>query len=284
MTASVFFAVLLAACLHAAWNSMIKGSADKHTSMLAVVIGHVPAALVVLPFAPPVHPDAIPWILGGVALHLGYQLFLIAGYRAGDLTLVYPIARGSAPLIVTAVSIGFLGISFTRFELTGVALIALGLASIALVRRANCTPNPRAVAMALCTGLFIAAYSLVDGIGARVATTALGFWGWAAVGNAIALVVWTMLRQPQSFLNLKSKPRTLLAGFVGGTASFIAYGLVIWAFTQAPIALVTALRETSIVFALLIGVGILKERLDLAKVVSTMLIVLGAILFRVSKP
>ncbi len=114
---------------------------------------------------------------GGVALHLGYQLFFIAGYRAGDLTLVYPVARGSAPLVVTVASVGFLGISFTQFEFMGVALITLGLVSLALVRRASGAPNPQAVAMALCTGLFIAAYSLVDGIGAQVATTALGFWG-----------------------------------------------------------------------------------------------------------
>lgn len=221
--------------------------------------------------------------MGGVALHFGYQLFLIAGYRAGDLTLVYPIARGSAPLIVTAVSIGFLGVSFTRLELTGVALIALGLAALAIVRGAAGARNPRAVVMALCTGLFIAAYSLLDGIGARVATTALGFWSWAAIGNAIALTVWTALMRPRSLTRLRSDRKVIASGLIGGTASFIAYGLVIWAFTQAPIALVTALRETSIVFAMLIGVGILKERVDLAKVVSTMITIAGAILLRASK-
>lgn len=252
--------------------------------MLAVVLGHVPMAILVLPFAPNVELAAIPWILGGVALHLGYQLFLIAGYRAGDLTLVYPIARGSAPLVVTVFSIGFLGISFTRLELMGVALIALGLAALTVVRSADGVRNPRAVTMALCTSLFIAAYSLVDGIGARIATTALGFWSWAAIGNAIALTVWTALMRPRSLTRLRSDRRVIASGLIGGTASFIAYGLVIWAFTQAPIALVTALRETSIVFAMLIGVGILKERVDLAKVVSTMITIAGAILLRASKP
>ena len=101
--------------------------------MLAVVLGHVPAAVMVLPFAPSIDMAAIPWIIAGVGLHLGYQLFLIAGYRAGDLTLVYPIARGSAPLIVTAVSIGIMGVSFTRLELSGVALIALGLVAFGIV-------------------------------------------------------------------------------------------------------------------------------------------------------
>ncbi len=283
MTLPVFLAVLLAAALHATWNSVVKGSADKQVTMLAVVLGHLPAALLILPFAPPVAPAALPWIVGGVALHLGYQLFLIAGYRAGDLTLVYPVARGSAPLIVTLVSINALGASFTALELSGVALIALGLASLALVRRGT-AHNPRAIVMALCTGGFIAAYSLVDGIGARLATTALGFWTWSAIGNAIALTTWTALTRPATFTALTASRSVALSGLVGGTASFLAYGLVIWAFTQAPIALVTALRETSIVFALLIGVGILKERLDLAKLLSTFLALSGAILLRVSRP
>ena len=251
MTTSVFLAVLLAAFLHATWNSLIKGSDDKHVTMLAVVLGHVPLAVLVLPLAPPINMAALPWIIGGVALHLGYQLFLIAGYRAGDLTLVYPIARGSAPLIVTAVSIGVMGVSFTSLELSGVILIALGLVSLALVRRADEARNSRAVMMALCTGAFIAAYSLVDGIGARVATSALGFWAWAAIGNAVALMIWTALMRPYTFNVLRSNRSVFRTGLIGGTASFLAYGLVIWAFTQAPIALVTALRETSIVFALL---------------------------------
>ena len=284
MTMSVFLAVLLAACLHAIWNSMIKGSADKHATMLAVVVGHVPLALLCLPFSPPVDMAAVPWIIGGVALHLGYQLFLIAGYRAGDLTLVYPIARGSAPLIVTAVSIGLMGISFTNVELSGVVLIALGLMFLALVRHTDGTQNTRAVVMALCTGGFIAAYSLVDGIGARVATSALGFWCWAAIGNAIGLTAWTALMRPQTVSAVRSDYLLISRGLAGGTASFVAYGLVIWAFTQAPIALVTALRETSIIFALFIGVGILKERLDLMKVISTLIIIFGAVLIRLPKP
>ncbi len=283
LSVTVFLCVVLAALLHAIWNSLLKGSADKQATMLAIALGHVPVALLMLLFAPPVEMAALPWILAGVMLHLGYQLFLTAGYRIGDLTLVYPIARGSAPLIVTAFSIAVMGISFSKWELSGVCLIAIGLASLSLVRRADGMRNPRAVVMALGTGMFIAAYSLVDGIGARVATTALGYWNWAAIGNAVLLSGWTLAAKPPVFAALTSNRSVILTGFVGGSASFLAYGLVIWAFTQAPIALVTALRETSIVFALLIGVGILKERLDLAKVVSTIVTISGAVLLRVSR-
>lgn len=284
MTATVFFAVLLAACLHATWNSLVKGSSDKYATMLAVTLGHLPIAVLILPFAPPMDAAAWPWIIASVILHLGYQLFLVAGYRAGDLTLVYPIARGSAPILVTIISIAVLGISFTLLELSGVFLIVLGLFSLAIVRQGNGTRNPRAVTMALCTGGFIAAYSLVDGIGAREAQTALGYWSWAAIGNALCLLVWTAFTSRSTFKVVKSNRRVIWAGLVGGTASYVAYGLVIWAFTQAPIALVTALRETSIVFALLIGIGILRERVDLMKIVSTMITIGGAIMLRVVKP
>ena len=287
MSTSVFLAVLLAALLHATWNALVKGGADKHAAMAAVVIGHVPLALAAFPFVPLPAVEGLPWLLAGIALHLGYQLALVAGYRAGDLTQVYPIARGSAPLVVAAVSVGLLGVALSGAELLAVGLIAAGILSLALVRRSDGSRNPRAVAMALGTGAFIAAYSLVDGMGARAAGTALGYWTWAALGNAVLFAVWTATargRSGRGLLRRLPRDRALLRlGLFGGGASFLAYGLVVWAFTLAPIALVTALRETSIVFALLIGVGWLGERLDLAKVASTMLTIVGAGLLRFAR-
>ncbi|WP_308915531.1 DMT family transporter [Jannaschia sp. LMIT008] len=280
MSAVVFLAVLLAALLHAAWNAMVKGGGDKHLAMTGVVVGHVPAAALLLPFAPLPDAASLPWLLGGVVLHLGYQLFLIAGYRLGDLTQVYPIARGVAPLIVTVVSVAGMGVVLSGTELLAVATIAVGIVSIALVRRADGRRNPRAVAMALGTGAFIASYSIVDGTGARVAGTALGYWCWAALGNAVLFALWTAVARRGALTAAWRDRRTVRHGLLGGTASFAAYAIVIWAFTQAPIALVTALRETSIVFALLIGVFFLGERLDLAKVVSTMVTIAGAALLR----
>lgn len=283
MTPTVFLAVLLAALLHATWNALVKGGLDKHVAMTAVVLGHMPLALLVLPFVPLPALAGLPWLFVGIGLHLGYQLFLIAGYRAGDLTQVYPIARGSAPLIVAAVSVGLLGVTLAPAELTAIALIAAGILSLALVRRADGTRNPRAATMALGTGGFIAAYSLVDGAGARASGTALGYWTWAALGNAVlycAFIAWT---RPGLIRQLPRDRRVMRMGLIGGSASYLAYAIVVWAFTQAPIALVTALRETSIVFALLIGVFFLRERLDLAKVVSTLVTILGAGLLRFAR-
>lgn len=283
MSTIVFLAVLLAAALHASWNALVKIGADKYASMAAVVLGHVPIALAVMPFTPWPATQALPWLVGGVLLHMGYQLFLIAGYRSGELTQVYPIARGTAPLIVAGVSVGFLGVALVRLELLAVLLIGGGVVSLALVRHHDGSRNPRAVMMALGTAGFIAAYSLVDGTGARSAGTALGYWSWAAIGNAVVFATWTALARPGLLRSIAGDRRVATTGLLGGTASYLAYGLVIWAFTEAPIALVTALRETSIVFALVIGTVWLKERLDLLKVASTMVTISGAVLLRFAR-
>ena len=281
MTTTVFIAVICAAMLHAVWNALVKGGADKHLSMTAVVLGHAPFGALALAFAPTPDMASLPYLAGGIALHVGYQLFLLASYRAGDLTQVYPIARGSAPLIVAAISMLFLGVQLNRTEQFAVFAIGAGIMSLGLVRQRDGLRNARAGALALATGCFIAGYSLVDGLGARTAGTAVGFYGWLTLGNAIVFAAMMAIRRPDVFRGLVLRGKRLF--FIGGGASFAAYALVIWAFTQAPIALVTALREVSIVFALLIGVFFLKERLDLAKVFSTIVTLIGVALLRFAR-
>ena len=166
-------------------------------------------------------------------------------------------------------------------ELAGVLVIGFGIASVGLVRRADGLRDPQAAALALVTGGFIASYSLVDGLGARQAGTALGFYGWLAIVNAAVFTAIPAVRRPALLREPPRDGRSLL--LAGGGASFGAYALVVWSFTQAPIALVTALRETSIVFALLIGVLALGERLDLAKVASTMATLAGAAMIRLGR-
>ncbi len=277
----VFIAVITAAALHASWNGLVKHSKDKHLSMLAVVLGHVPPALVILPFVPTPAESSWPYIVAGACLHFGYQLFLLASYRIGDLTQVYPIARGTAPMIVAVVSVAFLGVALSSLEIAAIAIIGIGIMSLSIVRQGDGLRNTRAALTAFATGGFIASYSLVDGLGAREAGTALGFYGWLTFLNALLLSVTMAVIRPGIFRRLAGEGRTI--ALVGGGASFAAYALVIWAFTQAPIALVTALRETSIIFALLIGVVFLKEKLNLAKVISTAVTLSGAILLRIAR-
>lgn len=280
MSGTVFAVVLLAALLHATWNALVKGGADKGAGMAAVVIGQGVAGALLLPFAPLPTVESLPYLIAGVALHLGYQVFLIQSYKFGDLTQVYPIARGASPLLVALGSVVFLGVSFTSVELAAMAMISVGIASISLVRRADGLFQLRAAGLALITGGFIASYSLVDGQGARIAGTALGFYGWLSVLNAIAFAAFARPLRPGLVTRALAARKHL---FLGGGASFMAYLLVVWAFTQAPIALVTALRETSIVFALLIGVFVLNERLNLAKVLSVAMTISGAVLLRLGR-
>ena len=281
MSTTVFVAILGAAMLHAAWNALVKGGNDKRLNMGAVVLGHLPFALAALPFAPRPSAESFPYLAVAIALHVGYQLFLMRSYETGDLTQVYPIARGSAPLIVAVVSVVALGVRLEMLELVAVVVIAAGILSLAVVRESSGQRNHKAAVLALITGCFIAAYSLVDGYGARAAGTSLGFYSWLAIGNVIVMALYLRVSSPGVLGRIGREGRTMV--LIGGGASFAAYAVVTWAFTQAPIALVSALRETSIVFTLLIGVFVLKERLDLAKLLSTMTTLLGAALLRYAK-
>jgi len=280
MSLTVMLIVLLAATLHASWNFLIKQKADKHISMTAVVLGHIPFGLVALIFSPFPKFESFPYVIIGALLHTGYQLFLLYSYRIGDLSQVYPLARGVAPLIVTGISVTFLGVNLDQIELLAIIIIGTGIMSLTLVRRSDGLRNNRAALLSIATGGFIAAYSLVDGMGARVATTALGFYGSLSLLNALFFTIIIKIIRPGIIKNMIFNNYKL--ALTGGCASFTAYALVIWAFTMAPIAMVTALRETSIIFALLLGVFVLKERLDLIKIIASMVTILGVGLLRIN--
>ncbi|MEM6307527.1 MAG: DMT family transporter [Pseudomonadota bacterium] len=278
MDSIVFLTVIGAALLHAVWNALVKGGDDKLLSMGAVIVGHLPLAIIGLFIAPLPHIDSIPYLIGGIVLHFGYQLFLLESYRIGDLTQVYPIARGSAPVMVALFSVGVLGVVLSGIEILSIIIICIGILSLALTRHSDGAHNRQAAVLALGTGLFIASYSLVDGMGARLAGTSLGYYCWLSIFNGALMIGFLAIKSPMTLGELNTKGLPLL--IIGGGASFLAYALVIWAFTQAPIALVTSLRETSIIFALLIGVFFLKERLDLFKAFSIFTTLIGAVLLR----
>ena len=280
MTLSVMMIVLLAALLHAGWNFLVKSNEDKQLGMSTVVLGHTPFALAALLYSPLPGFASLPYLLAGAMLHVGYQLFLLSSYRFGDLSQVYPLARGSAPLIVAGVSVMFLRQQLSWLELTAVGTIGMGIMSLTLVRRKDGLRNGRAAVLALLTGGFIASYSLVDGWGARAAGTALGFYGALSTVNAVIFAVIMGVLKPGVVRRVVFRNWRLALG--GGGASFLAYAMVTWAFTVAPIPLVAALRESSIIFALLLGVFVLKERLDLVKVLATLGTLLGIGLLRIN--
>lgn len=279
MSASVIMIVLCAALLHATWNFLVKRSADPYQGMSSVVLGHIPFGLVALFFVPAVPSSALMYIASGAVLHTGYQLFLLNSYRFGDLSLVYPMARGGAPFIVALVSVLFLGVSYDRFEIAALVVIGVGIVSLAFTGGRSGGKNSSVSSiLAIFTCCFIAAYSLVDGLGAREAGTSLGYYSWVTIINGVIFgaVMGRLRPGVVGEVFTRCLPITLL----GGGASFLAYALVVWAFTQAPIALVTSLRETSIIFALFIGVFVLKERINYLKGIAVLLTLTGIGLLR----
>ena len=279
MTAEVYVIVLGAALLHAGWNFFVKRSSDHFQGMASVVLGRGFFGVGALYFMPTVSSELLIYVALGVLLHLGYQVFLLNAYRLGDLTQVYPMARGSAPLLIALVSVGF-GVRYTTAQLMALALIGTGLIGLSLGRlKESRLKGSTAAFWALITGCFIAGYSVVDGLGARHAGTALGYYGLVTTTNAVIFGVITRIIRPG--LTGRIFREHLGETILSGGASFLAYSLVVWAFKHAPIALVASLRETSIIFALLMGVYLLKERVTPLKLVAIAVTLSGAVLLRV---
>jgi len=275
---AVFLAVLAAALMHAAWNAIVKIGLDRFSSILLLSIAQGVLALILLPFFALPVAAAWPWIIASAGLHVGYKLFLIRAYSHGDLSQVYPLARGTAPLIVAVVGALFLGEVMTIGKT--MAVIAIGLGVILMARGIGGADGlPRAaLGFALGTACFTAGYTLVDGVGARIAQTASGFTLWMFALDAAGMATCaTAVRGRQVFMTLRP---ALLSGTLAGALSLGAYWIAIWAFIKAPLAMVAALRETSVLFAMLIGVFILGERAGAWRWIAAGLIVAGVVLMR----
>ena len=251
MPLKIFLAIILAAFLHAVWNAMVKNEDNKYVAVTAIVLGHVPVSVLIILLTPIPSVESIPFIILSALLHIGYEWYLLSAYRFGDLTKVYPIARGTAPILITIVSLIFLGVALSNFEILGIIIISLGILSLGL-QGAKGIKNRSAVIYALVTGFFIMGYSITDGYGARVSNSFLSYMGWSFILNAIIFAILLNFTGQKKIIT-----RTINKGkfifLVGGTTSYVVYGIVIWAFTQAPVPLIAALREMSIIFALLIG-------------------------------
>jgi drug/metabolite transporter (DMT)-like permease len=282
METHVFAIVLLAAILHATWNAFVKVDGDRLWFMTVLMAGGGIGALCITPFVAFPGPEVWPYIAASVLLHLGYASFLILAYRFGDLSHVYPLARGSAPLIVALASVTLLDERLTSGAMLGVFLMGAGIMSLSLTRREQHLRAPLAVFFALGTGLFIAAYTLTDAVGARLAETAHSYAAWMLGLEWIPLAAFTLwTRRSDAGIQIR---RTWVLAVPMGLLSLAAYWAVIWAMTVAPAALVAALRETSIVFAVLFGVLFLGERLSLARLAAIFATLTGALVLKLNRP
>ena len=278
MESDIFLLVIFAAILHAVWNGMVKNFGDKVISVSAIVFGHVPMAIVVMLFLPLPTLESVPYIILSAIIHQGYQYNLISAYKVGDLTKVYPIARGTGPIVATIISIIFLGLLITKFQALSVVLICFGIIILGMFSESS-TKNNKAVIYSLATGFFIGMYSLADGHGARISLSPLSFLGWSFILNAI---IFPFVLKYMGYSNIFSRvmKEAKLIFWIGGTLSYIVYGIVVWSFTKAPIPLVGALRESGIVFSILIGFFFLKERITFLKMVSILVIFAGVVLLK----
>ena len=279
MTVPVFFAVLAAAALHAGWNALIKIRLEPFIAMTLICLMCGLIALPALRFTGLPNPSAWPWIAASVTIHLGYYLFLSEAYRRADMGQMYPIARGTAPLMTALVSLVVVHDPMSPSNVVGIALLGTGVLLISLRGHRHLeAPSRIAISCALLTAVTITAYTVVDGIGARAAGNP----------NAYAAALFAVDAWPISIICLcwkgpaKLRPalRFLPPAFAGGAMSLAAYWIAIWAMTVAPIALVAAIRETSVLFGGLIAVLFLKEPMTRIRAVSALLILLGLVCMR----
>lgn len=281
MPIEVFVMILCAALVHAVWNALVKADGDRLTLIKIMSLTQLILSLFLLPFFSVPAGDAWPYLIVSSFVSIGYMLFLSQAYRSGDLSHAYPLARGIAPLIVAAVSMTFLGERLGQASQIAILLIGLGITSLSLTRGVEGLRDLRMVGFALGTGGFIAAYTLLDGLGARASGTAHGYMVWVSLASSalIAAAVQWLQRGGSAPISR----RTRIAGITSGLTSYASSWTIIWAMTMVPIPLVSALRETSIIFAVVIGVVFLKERLNLAQLASITATLIGATILKFSR-
>jgi drug/metabolite transporter (DMT)-like permease len=281
MDAFVFAAVLFAAACHAGWNAAVKRGIDPLATTVVISVGAALVAAAMLPLVGLPAAASWPWCAASVLIHLFYFAALIESYRAGDLGQVYPIARGSAPLMTATATTALIGERLGIVGWLGIILLVAGVLLLSLRGgRDLARLDRKAVGFALFTAVTICAYSVVDGVGARLAGSANAYTVALFVGIAPVMVIYALARRGAAATLASGRHWGL--GLAGGTLQLGSYGIAIWAMTVAPIAIVAALRETSVLFGAAIAVVLLKEPLRPSRIGAALLIVAGLVLIRLS--
>jgi drug/metabolite transporter (DMT)-like permease len=266
--------VLAAAVLHAGWNALLKGTGDRLATVVLLDLTGVALAILALPLVPAPAPASRGLLALSVALHLGYELLLLLAYRAGDLSQVYPLARGTAPLLVAGYAGLVLGERLAPVQLLGLAGVCAGLLALVEVGRGPARPGA-AVGPALATGVLIAAYTVADGLGVRRSGTVAGYVAWLFLLHGLPIPLVALAVRGRA---LTARLRGHLGvGVAAGALSVAAYGLVLWAQRRGSLAVVAALRETSVLVAALIGSLVFGERFGRRRVLAAALLAAGIV-------
>lgn len=280
MPLEIMAVVLFSALLHAGWNALVRASSDKFLASLHVVCGAAVLALLLLPMLPRPAPASWPWALASGLIHVVYFSLVARAYHGADLGLAYPLMRGTAPLLTAVAAALLLGEWPSAGGWLGLALICAGVLALAGRAWRGGASHPAAALVALGNAGVIALYTLVDGIGVRAAGHAFAYTAWVFVLTAMLMLALALRRRGRAVLRLTAGAGR--AALLGGAGTLGAYGLALWAMAQAPIALVAALRETSIVFALLISMLLLREGASRLRLVSALLVCAGAVALKLA--
>lgn len=275
MSLDVFAIIMLGAALHATWNAVVKGGDNKllTTCMIASIASLIASA--VIPFLELPSKESWPFIGASVILQVVYFVLVASTYRIADMSQTYPIMRGTAPLLVATASLGLLSESLSAFAWLGIAVICIGILSMAAAPSAG---QRKGILLALLNAAVIAGYTLIDGIGVRKSGAPAAYTLWIFLLTGIPLGAWALARRRREFSRYLA--RHWRPGVIGGFGTVASYGLALWAMTAAPIATVAALRETSILFGVVISALVLKEQLTRARIVAACIIAAGAMVLR----
>lgn len=277
MTLATFGVVLFAAALHATWNAIVKGGSDKLLTASLVTGSAGILSMVILPFLKQPDPASWPFILASTVFQICYFRLLALNYQRSEMSLAYPIMRGTAPLIVTLVSVLILHVELPPVAALGIVVICSGVLSLAISHGRG---NGQSVALALLNACVIAGYTLIDGEGVRRSGAPAAYTLWLYVLTGPALIAWALIVHRSKFVPYARV--NWVSGLVGGIGTATSYGLALWAMTMAPVAVVSALRETSILFGILLSATILHERVDRRRIIAACVIASGAIALRLS--
>ena len=266
--------VVTSALLHAVWNIVIKGGSDKLSEAALNTNGGAVVVLFALPFLPLPAPEAFPYLIGSVCVQFFYYLFLAYAYKGGDFGFAYPLMRGAAPLLTVLVTTLFLGQPLSFGGGLGIGLLSLGILTLTVdcARRGT---GLGAWRFALAGAASIAGYTVIDGTGVRLAAGVPAYICWGFLLNTVPVSLFTLAVRGRAYIDYAKKRWRY--GLAGGLCSALAYGISVWAMSRAPIALVAALRETSVIFGMLLGVLFLRERFTVGRAAAVLLVVIGAV-------
>lgn len=277
MTTSVFLLVLAAAALHAGWNAIVKGSRDKFASAVAICLGAALIAALALPFVAPPARSSWPYLGASMILQTIYFSLVAAAYGRADMSLAYPVMRGGAPMIVAIVSGLLFGEQLPPTGWLGIGLISGGILSMAASGRGG---SGAGLGLALLNTLVIATYTLNDGAGVRASGAPVGYTLWVCLLTAPPVIGWALWRRGAALA--RQVARAWRDGLIGGAGTLASYGVALWAMTLAPVAMVAALRETSILFATGISALVLGETVGWRRIAAVAGIAAGAVVLRLA--